>query len=169
MATPRETMRQDRRERRCLELQTAFTSRSHSSLPLSRSLSFPLFLPHSSSCSLLAFFAFAAGVIKRMQSEIKIRQHCRHSTQIKSYVFCPCPLSTLPQTHTHTHTGIGSQLLICPAGQRVSHYNSPLYSSVTPQAGTSAAQGADGKWLSRRRGCRTHTHTQSAKRLLAAL
>lgn len=128
---------------------------------LHQTLSYLLFslLLRSSSFSLsLLYTSLVAGVIKRMQSEIKWRQHWRHSTQIKSYALRHSPLSlppSLSHTHTRSHTtNDSSQLLICPAGQRVSHYNSPLYSSVTPQEGTIWSRREGG---SRRKGQNTHS------------
>lgn len=65
-------------------------------------------LLRSSSLSLsLLYTSLVAGVIKRMQSEIKWRQHWRHSTQIKSYVLRHSPLSLHPSrslTHTQPTT-----------------------------------------------------------------
>lgn len=75
---------------------------------LHQTLSYLLFslLLRSSSLSLsLLYTSLVAGVIKRMQSEIKWRQHWRHSTQIKSYVLrhSLLLLTLLSQTQKHTH------------------------------------------------------------------
>lgn len=140
----------DRRERRCLSLQTAFTRHS----PTFSSLSFSV-LP----LSITALHLLGSGCYKTHAERNQMTAALKTFHTNQELCFTPLPSFLTPLSFTHTHTrshttNDSSQLLICPAGQRVSHYNSPLYSSVTPQEGTIWSRREGG---SRRKGQNTHS------------